>query len=31
MKSKWPELKFNELKDTVATVQLLTQIAGKYA
>jgi len=29
MKSKWPELKFDELCDTIATVQLLTQIVGK--
>ena len=25
----WPELKFEELKDTIATVQLWTQIVGK--
>ncbi len=29
MKNKWPELKFNDLKDTIESVQLWTQIAGK--
>lgn len=29
MKNNWPELKFEELKDTIATVQLWTQIIGK--
>ncbi len=29
MKNKWPELKFDELKETIATVQLWTQIVGK--
>lgn len=29
MKNKWPELKFDELSDTIATVQLWTQIVGK--
>jgi len=28
-KLPWPELHFNEIKDTVATVQLWTQIVGK--
>jgi hypothetical protein len=27
--SKWPEISFNEWKDTVATLQLYTQIVGK--
>ncbi|MDP9047759.1 MAG: DUF5996 family protein [Bacteroidota bacterium] len=29
MKQPWPELKFDELKDTITTVQLWTQIVGK--
>lgn len=29
MKNNWPILKFEELKDTIATVQLWTQIVGK--
>jgi len=29
MNTKWPELKFEEFKETIATVQLWTQIAGK--
>ena len=29
MKNKWPILNFDELKDTIATVQLFTQIVGK--
>jgi hypothetical protein len=29
MKDRWPELKFDDLKDTVTTVQLWTQIVGK--
>jgi len=29
MKNDWPILNFEELKDTIATVQLWTQIAGK--
>ena len=27
--ANWPELKFEDLKDTIATVQLWTQIVGK--
>lgn len=29
MNNNWPELNFNKLKDTIATVQLWTQIVGK--
>lgn len=29
VKKNWPELKFEDLKDTIATVQLWTQIVGK--
>src|ERR1700755_471551 len=29
MKNNWPKLDYNQLKDTVATVQLWTQIVGK--
>lgn len=29
MKNNWPELKFPDLKDTIITVQLWTQIVGK--
>jgi hypothetical protein len=29
MKNKWPQLKFSDLKDTITTVQLWTQIVGK--
>src|SRR6201985_2996813 len=29
MKSNWPILKFDDLKDTITTVQLWTQIVGK--
>jgi len=29
MKNNWPQLNFDELKDTITTVQLYTQIVGK--
>ena len=29
VKTNWPELKFDNLKDTIATMQLWTQIVGK--